>query len=85
MPIAIAMLLVASHMAHPIPDPAIALKRTTIASERTDGISFGFRFILFILSMRFTDERRHSSSRGSTVTIRMQLTGDFDAVRPTWA
>ena len=51
MPIATAMLLVASHMTHPIPDPALALKRTTMASERTDRLAFGSFFILFVLSM----------------------------------
>ena len=51
MPIATAMLLVASHISHPIPEPALALKRATIASERTDCLSFGFRSIQFVLSL----------------------------------
>lgn len=51
MPIATAILLVASHISHPIPDPAHALKRAAIASERTDCLSFGFCSIQFVLSL----------------------------------
>jgi hypothetical protein len=39
-PIATPMLLVASHMSHPIPEPALALRMAAIASERTNGLSF---------------------------------------------
>ncbi len=41
MPIATAMLLDASHTAHPMPDPTIALTITAMASERIDGLLFG--------------------------------------------
>ena len=51
MPIATAMLPVASHITHPIPDPALALNRTAIASERNDGLSSGLCSILFALPM----------------------------------
>jgi hypothetical protein len=46
-PIAIAMLPDISHMAQPIPDPAIALKTTAIASERIDDLSIGFCSMMF--------------------------------------
>ena len=52
MPIATAMLAVASLVSHPMPDPAIALNRTAIASERADDLLFGFWSILPALSMR---------------------------------
>ena len=48
-PIATPMLLVASQMSHPIPEPVLAPKRAAKASERIDGLPFGFVSILFIL------------------------------------
>jgi hypothetical protein len=51
-PIATAMLLVASHVSHPMPDPAIALNKAAIASERADDLLFGFGSILPALSVR---------------------------------
>jgi hypothetical protein len=46
-PIATPMLLVASHMSHPTPEPALALSRAAIASERTDVLPFVFCSMLF--------------------------------------
>ena len=51
MPIATALLPVASHMTHPIPAPPLAAK-SAIAAERPKCLVFGFCSIVFVLSMR---------------------------------
>lgn len=50
-PIATPMLLVASHMSHPTPEPALALSRAAIASERNDVLPFVCCSILFFLML----------------------------------
>ena len=51
MPMDSAMLAVASHMIHPIPDPAPALKRTASASERRDDLPCVGSSMLIVTSM----------------------------------
>jgi len=51
MPIATAMLPVASQIIHPMPDPAAALNRAVIASARSDGLSISFCSMLYVPSM----------------------------------
>ncbi len=60
----------ASHIPHPIPDPIPALKRTAIASDRTDRLSFGGCSILFALSMVETPNRCSTSSWQSILLTR---------------